>query len=330
MIDPKAPPVSREDAVRFLARGIEMMQSDETRERLMDKDAFPRPGLALIEWQLEGWDELGVDRDLACQCMNQVEEVFPGDTELLDQLNDFARCSQRAYLQALGDRKPKDLDAHGPMERAVLLEFFDACNTKMSLPEFQSMLVKNLVQKQQPPNRTVIETQRELLEVLGYEKDHGCALLARIQQDFPNDAELHQKFRQWMMTAQMTCQAVMREAPCQAMMGEEETAERKRVMLRAQEDLQTMTQDDRQAFVERMKKKMKILATLPQEEQIKYMKSLSEADMLDFAKAQLLTTAQQQNTERGTCDGATSPAAMGGAHGRAQPSTILPPKQQSM
>merc|ERR1712107_600555 len=111
--------------------------------------------------------------------------------DLLMKRQEFVITAQRTFLVALEDKRPKKLEGKKPMPRDVIILFFDACNTKMDLPETRQALLAVANKTKQMPNTEIIQLQRGLLEVLGFEKDHGCKMLARISQDFPNDTELH-------------------------------------------------------------------------------------------------------------------------------------------
>merc|ERR1719277_1611228 len=117
----------------------------------------------------------------------------------------FVHTAQRGFLKALEDRKPVKLESKKPMPRGTIIEFFDACNTKMDLPETHERLVKHMQKTKQLPNQIIINMQRDLLEVIGFERDHGCAMLSRIGQDFPDDKELHMRFNGWRKKAEATC-----------------------------------------------------------------------------------------------------------------------------
>eukprot|EP00913_Durusdinium_trenchii_P028061 g26308.t1 len=112
------PKPTKEAMMDFLSAGIKMMQTDRTRELLKDPKAVPHAGRKLIELQRAEWSTLG-------------------NKELLDMRMKFMHTAMRTYLQALKDRRPAVLESKRPLPRASILEFFDACNTRMDLPETQ-------------------------------------------------------------------------------------------------------------------------------------------------------------------------------------------------
>merc|ERR1712072_1627507 len=90
-----------------------------------------------------------------------------------------------------------------------------------------------------------------------------------------------------MMMAKMTCEGIVGKAGFVSMTQEQKDM-RAKVLAKAEEDVAAMTEADKEALRTKMKDKSAILSKLPMPEQVRYMKGLSESDMLDFAKAQLL------------------------------------------
>merc|ERR1712003_15904 len=177
--------------MKFLDGGISLMQNKQTRE-MLKREA--QPGQKLIQIQRGGWDSLGVDQDIGCAELDQLEKSHPDDVALFQKRQEFVVTAQRTFLQALEDKRPKKLENKKPMPRDVIIQFFDACNTKMDLPEVRQTLLAEVTKTRQMPNGSIINLQRHLLEVMGFEKEHGCRLLSKIGKDFPNDTELHQRF----------------------------------------------------------------------------------------------------------------------------------------
>jgi hypothetical protein len=52
------------------------------------------------------------------------------------------------------------------------------------------------------PGQRIIEMQRGLLPLLGYDADFGVSCLNKINQTFPNDRELYQKFQMYAAAAE--------------------------------------------------------------------------------------------------------------------------------
>ncbi|CAK0791786.1 unnamed protein product, partial [Prorocentrum cordatum] len=182
---------NREEMETFLREGIAMMRRQDTRDLLKSKSCTA-PGLKLIELQRAGWDKLGIDQDIGCSYLENVEKVCPGDSELILLRSDFVREAQR---------RPRE----------VIIAFFDSCNTKMDLPETHLRLKKHIEKTGKMPNTVIIEMQRDMLEVHGWERDHGCNMLSNISKDFPNDQELFGRFEGWRQKATQTCMTVIKK-----------------------------------------------------------------------------------------------------------------------
>eukprot|EP00607_Mallomonas_marina_P004470 CAMPEP_0182438578 /NCGR_PEP_ID=MMETSP1167-20130531/85872_1 /TAXON_ID=2988 /ORGANISM="Mallomonas Sp, Strain CCMP3275" /LENGTH=361 /DNA_ID=CAMNT_0024632007 /DNA_START=628 /DNA_END=1713 /DNA_ORIENTATION=- len=94
------------------------------------------------------------------------------------------------------------------MTKSEILEFFEACNALMAMPETKKILKQTYESTKTPPGDKVIELQREMLEILGIEKDFGVSCLNHIPKDFPDDPNIMQKMQQFAMCANV----VTREA----------------------------------------------------------------------------------------------------------------------
>jgi len=322
---------------QFLASGIRMMQSERTRELLRDASSVKHPGSKLVDLQRAGWDTLGIDRDVGCAYLNQMEKLCPGDSEILEMRSLFVQCAQRAYLSALEDRQPKKLERRKPMPRETMVEFFDACNTKMDLPETHERLQAHLQTTGQMPSQIIVGIQRDLLEVLGFEREHGCAMLSRIGQDFPNDKELHMRFAGWRQKAQSTCMHVAKKHQAGGGVVPEtpsgDKAEMKELQEKAKAEIDTMSPMERGALIQKMQQKTEVFMKLPPEGRTSYMAKLREADKLEFVKTQILLVSlmqQQWQQQQGVRDGSHQCSQGCSAHAGLSKSTVGAPSQQQM
>lgn len=311
--------------VDFLKAGIKMMNEESTRE-LLKSPSCKKPGQKLISLQRDGWDVLGFDQETACKELDSQDPEASGDMEFHNLKDEFCNTAFRTFLRALEDRRPAKLETARPMPRDVLIEFFDACNTKMDLPETQEALLKHMEEKQEIPNAVIIETQRDLLEVVGWEREHGCQCLNKISQDYPNDKELFGRMSFWQKKAHTTCAMAVQEHQAQGgpvgllpSIPGLDTEDMKRVGQMAKASVEKMTPEERQAHLKLMEKKVKVFMNLPQQGRIQYLQKLSEPDKLEFVKAQLLllnvmrehATAQEAQEKAAQAAGGTMAQAPG-------------------
>ncbi|CAJ1380530.1 unnamed protein product [Effrenium voratum] len=293
------PKVSKEAMLDFLQSGIRMMQNDSTRELLKDTKAVPHAGQRLIELQRAGWAPLGFDADVGCKALDEIDCTKEGNKDLLAARQEFMFTAMRTYLQALKDRRPGSLEKKRPLPRAVILEFFDACNTRMDLPETRETLLTYLAQHGKVPNEVIIKFQTDLLEDLGFEKDHGCAMLSRITQDFPKDPEIAQKMQVWMKKASQTCMSAVKahqegggqlpQTPMMPMVDKELTEEMQRFIAEARESVAKMSVEEKKSFMnEKTFKKMQVFQNLPPEGRVGYVKRLGDDEKVEFMKTQMI------------------------------------------
>lgn len=321
---------TREQVSQFIQNGINMMRDTKTRNLLKDS-SIKAPGKKLIDLQRQEWDGLGIDQDLGCSCLNALETLFPGDEEILNLRGQFIQTAQRTFLLALEDRQPKNLERKKPMPRDTVMEFFDACNTRMDLPETHERLVKHMQKTKQLPNQVIINIQRDLLEVLGFERDHGCAMLSRIGQDFPDDKEMHMRFQGWQKKAEATCRkcAILHKEHGGKLDASPEF-EKSLMMLKmqenAQKEVQKMSPKEQEELLARMRKKVEIFTKLPQEGRQSYIDKLSESDRMEFGKAQILLfeTLRQEQQKAGAASSA------GGSARCSKEASVMAPGQQQM
>jgi len=324
---------SREAVATFLSKSINMMRSDEICQLLRDREAILNPGMKLIELQRAEWDQLGIDRDVGCKTLDRLEVVFPGDTDIVACRNEFIIQAQRSFIEAIEGRKPEKLQRDGKLSRETMMDFFDACNTKMDLPETTEMLAKYLQETSEVPNKIIIQLQRDMLEVLGVEKEHGCTMLSRIGKDFPDDKQLHGRFEGWRMKAQATCMGIVKAhqesggqmpggfVTMSPAMREKEAEVRK--------ELDAMPEEKKKELLEKYQKKVEVFMKLPLPNRMEYMEKMSDDDRPDFLKAQMLLVGIMQKQWK---DG----AAPGGASSAGNAPPVMPglaaatPAQQQM
>ena len=293
---PPAPPsaITRDALAAFFRNGVASMERPEIKASLADPTAAVRPGPALIEIQQLELDKLGIERRAGCQAASRVPHDYADDKELQELQQAFMACAQQAYVDALEAMQPATLQKAGRIPRDKILEFFDACNTKMQLPDTKARLAAYFAEKKALPNEVIITIQKDMLETLGYEREWACSMLNRLSTDFPNDMELVQAMRVWAMTAQAACKQAAAEGDPSLRPDSKEMGEMAKTQQLAQDELQAMSVDDRTAFLAKMQKKVTVFSKLNPPDRMRYVQKLPERERIDFVKAQIIMMGQMQ------------------------------------
>jgi hypothetical protein len=83
------------------------------------------------------------------------------------------------------------------------LDILPACSSHtVAQPETKEELRSVARATKAMPGQRIIEMQRGLLPLLGYDADFGVSCLNKINQTFPNDRELYQKFQMYAAAAE--------------------------------------------------------------------------------------------------------------------------------
>ena len=293
---PKA--VTREDLATFFRKGVEAMEDETTMALLLDPEATLRPGKRLIELQQVEFDKLGIDRQVGCVAASKVGADYPDDAELAELQQTFMRTAQETYVKALEALKPSKLQTAGKIPRAMVLEFFDACNTVMQLQATKDRLAAYFKEHGKMPNELIITIQKDMLETLGFEREWACSMLNRLSIDFPNDQELGRAMQVWAMTAQAACkQAVAENAPS-LQPGSDEMMDMAAIQAEAQGELATMRPADADAFMAKMQKRVAVFQKLNPPDRMRYVSKLPHREKVDFVKAQILMMSQMQQMQQ--------------------------------
>ncbi len=154
-----------------------------------------------------------IERNYGCDYMSRIPNEFKNDTELNIAARDFMMAAMKSFTKAIDVRKAKyignKLKTSGGMTRDTILEFLEACNATMSLPETKELLSNIARLDKKSPAEKCVQIQREILEKLGFNKDYGVSCLNNIAHDFPNDREIEVKMQHFAMRAQFGCQEAM-------------------------------------------------------------------------------------------------------------------------
>lgn len=292
-----------------------MMKTEATRRILADPVECPEPGKKLIELQVEGWDVLGVSRDVGCQALDNIQM---SDSELFRMRQEFCQIATRMFVQTIEDRKPSQLESKAKIPREKIALFFDTCNAKLDLPETLEMLVSWAKENKAGPNQLIIDMQKDMLECVGWEREHGCMVLSSIPQDFPGDKDLMQRLMQWKGKAEQICMMVVkivnqhmrmeakncpgevseqigRAVPVTEVIEQQLNAsnDMRELAAKARKEIATMSEEAQEEHVTVMQEKMEKIMKLPPAEKQEAMRN-NEVDKYDVVKSHVIMAARME------------------------------------
>lgn len=192
----------------FLKQTTELLKDDEVINELIYESAIKTPPKSLSELatdlQRDNMEyNLRIERNYGCKLLSQLPTLYPEDEELLNSLEEFMFTCLKTYLNSLKLRKKmyknRQLPAPDPkaypLSRATLFEFFEACCAHYVMPEVKEELKQIYAKTGKPGNERLIEIQRNLLKLLGYDPDSGIRSLNDLPTLYPNDQELMMKMQ---------------------------------------------------------------------------------------------------------------------------------------
>lgn len=80
----------------------------------------------------------------------------------------------------------------------------------VAMPETKEELRSIFITKGKVPNERVVEMQRNVLKLLGYNADFAVSCLNRIPADFGQDREVMMKMQQFALCAELACRYLLR------------------------------------------------------------------------------------------------------------------------
>ena len=172
----------------------------------------------VARWQREYFESQGVAQDAGMRAVWSIPENFkptprksandkPSDANELLQAFGNLRLSIHSALQGamIDATKPEvkpveerrfppkaDLQTQGPLKRAFVVKFTQKCVEVLLSPE--SLDILSSCGTMQEMGALSVRWQRELLEHLGVEMDHGCRALGEVPHRFHDDREVLQSF----------------------------------------------------------------------------------------------------------------------------------------
>ena len=152
-----------------------------------------------------------IEPNFGCGYLSNLPKTHADDVELLETAKAFMFTALRSYLECVSLRTKTHPKYKGPLRtgggfpKNNMLEFFEACNAKMSMPETKAFLKGMFAKTGQMPGSSVIQIQRRLIEHFGITADYGVSQLNLLGQQDPKDRdmELISKMQQFAMCAQM-------------------------------------------------------------------------------------------------------------------------------
>jgi len=205
---PRGLPIPRDHVLSFFLgckRRLEQKSSLRDAVRISRESKKPIQEVAIKLQRQCMEEEYGIEPEYGCQYIARVPMAYPKDTELLEAGKGFIFSTMAFFLQSIALRaklSPQKLKTRGPMTPDTMHEFFEACNALMVQPQIKAELKKIYTDTGEEPNARVIELQRNMLETLGFEADHGCACLNKAGEDYPENQGLMMKFNTFAMGAQ--------------------------------------------------------------------------------------------------------------------------------
>lgn len=185
--------------------------------------------LAAVEFQRDVLEfNFGIERNFGCKYLAMLAIHHPDDLEVIDAAKTFMFTCMRSYVNTLKYRSkmyktgaiPRPGENEG-MSRASMLEFFEGCNALSKLyrssfdfsviflvvvmPETKEELRSIYQRTKKPPNERIIEMQRNLIKLMGFNVDYGVQCLSRVQQEYPQDREVMMRLQYFMVSADLAC-----------------------------------------------------------------------------------------------------------------------------
>jgi len=297
-VEEKKIPVERQQVVDFFDKGVALMQESATRELLKDPTAG-RPGVALIELQQKIWDGLGIDRNHGRIAVDNLEKLYDNPSELGAKRAEFVATAKTTYMQALEDRKPGVLEKEAKLSRETVFEFFDACNLIVESKDLREQLEKEIAETGDFPNKSLNASRGSVMELLGYDVEHGLKCFADLGDDFPDDKDMANAYENWQRKAHGLClQLVYAYKKGGGEVKGGEGLVLKLLEIQAHQELDAMSREDCSALLDKNAKKVQTFRALPQDGRERYMEKLPEAEKLELMKSEILLMAVMQNQKQ--------------------------------
>ncbi|CBN75032.1 conserved unknown protein [Ectocarpus siliculosus] len=337
------PLMTPEQVEEFFKSTMARLTSPEEREDIKSKVTVDvRIPALLIKIQHEELEKMGVSKKDGQQALNgYTRTTAAGDKEAHQRVEDFThtvyatftavarsvtagdRPDQRTFIEVLRDMEPAEEETEAKLTPAQIMEFFEACDTLLALPETKESLRKEFLETQVPPDETIVGMQRSMLRTLGFSPDHGVACLNAFSKDFPDDEKLQMRLQQFMRCASMARQEAMlgKEELTKRMHVHQATAMKEHKMAMELSALDEAGRADLTKRVSEMQRRhaLAVMTLTTQEERLAYIKGIPTEEQWDIAKLKMLTRhlkmAQDGGHDHGHAHGQPGTAAAQGQSG---------------
>lgn len=176
----------------------------------------PEDGLGLHQCLMEFQKQVmennfGIERNFGCQYMSMIPTNHPDDVQLHASAKRFMFICMRAYVNAIKMRYKENYEGKieprnsGELPRHDMLEFCEACNALMTMPETKKMLKEVWLSTGQTPNNEVMELQRSVFRDMNYDVDFACSKMDEIPTRYGSDMEVINKMQQFQIAAELAC-----------------------------------------------------------------------------------------------------------------------------
>ncbi len=73
------------------------------------------------------------------------------------------------------------------------------------MPETKEELKEIFRRTGKPPNTRIVDIQKGIIQLLGFEPEFGVSCLNKINEDFPGDREMMAKMQYFALSAEIAC-----------------------------------------------------------------------------------------------------------------------------
>ncbi|CAM9583969.1 unnamed protein product [Scytosiphon promiscuus] len=294
--DEASPPaMTAEQVEEFFRNTMARLTSSEEREEIKSKVTTDvRIPALLINIQHDQLAKMGVSKEDGQNALNAYTRTTAAHNAAAHKrMEDFTHTCQRTFIEVLRDMQPEEEETEAKLTPAQIMEFFEACDTLLALPETKESLRKEFLETQVAPDDTIVGMQRSMLRTLGFSPDHGVACLNAFSKDFPDDEKLQLRLQQFMRCASMARQEAVlgKEELTKRMHMQQATAMKERKMAM---ELNALDEAGRAELTERVSEMqrrhaMAVMTLTTQEERLAYIKGIPTEEQWEIAKLKMLT-----------------------------------------